>query len=266
MEERKQLEIEFHNQLRGEELKKDPLIYEYYTSNERFYSVDRANREYCEQWLREQSTNKRVLDYCCGEGDYSLAAARFGAQVVGIDISDVCIEVSRERARGEGLEQKTSFLVMDAETLGFEDNTFDLIICAGVLHHVDLQTANIELARVLKPDGQIICMEALRHNPIIHWYRKRTPHLRTEYEAEHILKMSDVEGTRRSFEKVEVKFFHLATLAAVPFRNLPGFRFLLGLLEAVDSVLLRLPIIQKQAWMVVFVLSEPKKGVLPFFM
>jgi hypothetical protein len=55
------------------------------------------------------------------------------------------------------------------------------------------------------------------------------------------------------------EFFHLATLAAVPFRNTRLFEPLRNGLEAVDSLLLRVPGLKWQAWMVVFVLSEPKK-------
>jgi hypothetical protein len=48
-------------------------------------------------------------------------------------------------------------------------------------------------------------------------------------------------------------------LAAVPFRNTRLFEPLRKGLEAVDSLLLRVPGLKWQAWMVVFVLSEPRK-------
>lgn len=61
------------------------------------------------------------------------------------------------------------------------------------------------------------------------------------------------------FGKVDTRFFHLATLAAVPFRKLAIFNPMLDLLEAIDSVLLKIPFLKWKAWQVVFVLSEPKK-------
>ncbi|OFW11083.1 MAG: hypothetical protein A3H27_05085 [Acidobacteria bacterium RIFCSPLOWO2_02_FULL_59_13] len=259
MEDRKQQEVEFHNRLRSDELAQNEQLYRHYTSNYKFYAIDRGNRSFCEEWLQRRCSNKRVLDYCCGDGDYSLAGARYGAETVGIDISDVSIEKCRKRAAREGFGAKTSFMVMDAEALEFGDNSFDVIICAGVLHHLDLERAYSELARVLKPDGEIMCMEPLAHNPLIGLYRRLTPHLRTTYEAEHILRMDDVLLARRYFRTVRTRFFHLVTLAAVPFRRMPGFAVLLGILEAIDSALLRIPWIGKFAWMVSFVLGDPVK-------
>ncbi len=71
----------------------------------------------------------------------------------------------------------------------------------------------------------------------------------------------EIELAREYFDKVEVaKFFHLASIAAVPFRKLRIFDALCRMLEAIDSALLKLPVVKWQAWMAVFVLSHPKKS------
>jgi hypothetical protein len=102
--------------------------------------------------------------------------------------------------------------------------------------------------------------EGLRHNLLIHTYRRMTPHLRSEWEVEHILGKPDIERARRYFDSVRVaRFFHLATIAAVPFRNTPLFPAVRRVLDAVDRVLLRIPVLRWQAWMAVFVLAKPRK-------
>jgi hypothetical protein len=107
----------------------------------------------------------------------------------------------------------------------------------------------------------VIATEALRHNPIIHRYRRRTPHLRSAWETEHILGRPEIELARRHFGEVQVlRWFHLATIAAVPFRNRRFFPRLLSSLEAADRVLLSIPGIRWQAWMAVFELAAPRKG------
>jgi SAM-dependent methyltransferase len=141
----------------------------------------------------------------------------------------------------------------------FEDNSFDLAVEYGALHHVDLEKAMAELARVLKPAGEMICVEALRHNPLIHWYRKRTPHLRTQWEVEHILGIQDLDVVRKHFSSVSVRFFHLAALAAVPFRRTPLFRPLMHVLNGIDRVLLSNAGIGKYAWIMVFTAGTPRK-------
>jgi SAM-dependent methyltransferase len=148
---------------------------------------------------------------------------------------------------------------MDAEATEFGKSYFDLIVANGVLHHLELNRAYQELSRIVKPEGEVICTEALRHNVFINLYRKMTPHLRSPWEVEHILGRKEIEMASHYFEKVEIlKFYHLFTIAAVPFRNLPMFEPVRRILQAVDSVALRIPVIQWQAWMVVFALSHPK--------
>lgn len=256
MEQRKLEEKTLHDQLRGD-LKSDS----YYTSNKKFYTITQSNREFVKNWLLERSKGKRVLDYCCGDGNFAIWLAENGAMAYGIDISPVSIENATNKAITRGLGHQARFLVGDAEATSFSDDFFDFAVVNGALHHLNLERAYSELARILKPDGIVICTEALRHNPLFHLYRKVTPHLRTAWETEHILGKKEIEGARKYFSKVEVlQFFHLATLGAVPFRRFSGFHFLRRCLEAVDSVLLKLPGLKWWAWMAVFVLAEPKKA------
>ncbi|MBC8275683.1 MAG: class I SAM-dependent methyltransferase [Chloroflexi bacterium] len=259
MEERKRKEAEFHDKVRAKALREDKSEYERLTFSTRFYSVVRSSRAFVNGWLLERCPNRKALDYCCGNGEVSLFLAKNGAEVTGIDISGESIKNAKEDAIREGIEKNASFLVMDAENLDFEDNCFDVAVCSGILHHLDIERAYAELARVLKPGGEIICNEPLAYNPIIALYRKMTPHLRTEWEAEHILTRGSVELAKKYFGKVETRFFHLASLAAVPFRNLPGFRSILSFLEAVDGVVLKLPGLRWLAWQIVFTLSQPNK-------
>lgn len=259
MEFRKQKEAEFHDKIRNKKLKENVKKYEYLKSNIKFYSITKKSGEFVNGYLIQNCSRKKVLDYCCGDGEMTLFLAGHKAEAIGIDISSTSVQNAKKRAVEKGLDKQTSFYVMDAENLKFENDYFDLIICSGVLHHLDVKKAYPELMRVLKPGGKIICDEPLVYNPIFHLYRKMTPHLRTEWEVHHILSRKDIKLAKKYFGKVETKFFHLATLGAVPFRKLPGFNPILRLLGAVDSVLLRLPLLKWLAWQVVFILSEPKK-------
>jgi ubiquinone/menaquinone biosynthesis C-methylase UbiE len=267
MDNRKEEERRFHDQLRSGALGQrwspelEQLIRRDSSwSNMKYYAVERKSRKIALDWLAGHCRNKRVLDYCCGNGEDSFAIAKDGAEeVIGIDLSEVSIQNCRERAVALGLEKKAIFRVMDAEALEFEDNSLDVITEYGALHHLNLNKAYSEMARVLKSDGQCICTEALGHNPIIHYYRKRTPQLRTDWEVDHILRKADIEKAYTYFTSVHILgFFHLATLAAVPFRNVPGFPFILSSLEMLDALLLKLPGIKWQAWQIVFVLSRPR--------
>jgi len=186
--ETKRQEAEFHDHLRGD-LKDDPYV----TSNRKFYSITQSNVAYVKMWLAERCNGKRVLDYCCGDGGFTIWLAEAGANAHGIDISPISIQNAVTEASRRGVASRAAFHVMDAEATEFADSHFDYMLVHGVLHHLDLQRAYRELARVLKPEGEIICTEALRHNVFIHLYRRMTPHLRTAWETNHILGKKDIE-------------------------------------------------------------------------
>ncbi len=256
-EQRKVDEQSFHDQLRG--LRESDPDYGFYTSNRKFYSITRASRTFVREWLRHRCVGKRVLDYGCGNGDMSFFCSEHGAETVGIDISETSVQNARTEAVFRGIADRSRFLVMDCEATGFKDGEFDLICVSGVLHHLDLERAFAEIARVLRPSGEVICNEPLAHNPLFSWYRKMTPHLRTAWEAEHLITRQALALAGAYFDRVEARCFHLASLAAVPFRSLPIFLHLLSVLERVDSVVLGWPAVKWLAWQVVFTLSGPRK-------
>ena len=267
LEQRKIEEIAFHDKLRQgqheqrwspeaeKRLAGDPLW-----SNFKYYAIEQDSLALMRQWVGERVRGATVLDYCCGNGDEALAARRNGAaEVLGIDISPVSIENCQQRARDEGLSDAVRFQVMDAEALDLPDDRFDLIMEYGVLHHLDLDKGMSELARVMKPNGAMVCTETLGHNPLIRRYRRRTPALRTAWEVEHILTRQSFEVMRHHFGRIEMQFFHLLTVGAVPFRHSAAFEPILGVLSAIDRIVLAVPGLQWHAWQVVFKLSEPRK-------
>jgi ubiquinone/menaquinone biosynthesis C-methylase UbiE len=242
------------------ELIKDKEKFNYYFSNMKFYSITSASESYKHKWLEARcSDGTRVLDFACGSGENGIYAARLGASVTGIDISPEGIDNAKANAERLGVSERCDFQVMDGENMTFDANTFDIGVEYGALHHVDLRATLKELARVLKPNAEMVCVEALRHNPLIHLYRKKTPHLRTEWEVEHILGVESLEIMKIFFNEVNVKFFHLASLALVPIRKTRLFPVLLPVFNKIDEILLSNQIIGKYGWIMIVELKEPKK-------
>jgi ubiquinone/menaquinone biosynthesis C-methylase UbiE len=230
-------------------------------SNTKFYSVTRSSVAYRDALLFDGIQGCMALDYCCGNGEVgSDMAARGAAMVHGIDISQVAVDNARRLAARNCVAARCRFEVMDAEKTAFDDDTFDVVHEYGALHHLELKTAFRELARIVKPKGRVICTEALRHNPLIHRYRHKTPHLRTKWEVEHILGVPEIYSGLEWFDDVQVRFFHLAALAAVPFRKTRLFGGLLSILEGMDNLLLRIPGLGKYAWVAVILYAKPKKS------
>jgi ubiquinone/menaquinone biosynthesis C-methylase UbiE len=97
---------------------------------------------------------KRCLDAGCGGGRGSVLMAQCGArEVVGLDLSPRNVESARKRAEQKGLTN-VRFQQGTLSAIPFDDESFDIVQCNGVLHHMDdPDTGLSEIARVLKTGG-----------------------------------------------------------------------------------------------------------------
>lgn len=98
-----------------------------------------------------------ALELGTGTGFFLLNLMQAGVMSHGTasDISPGMVEVAVRNAKGLGLDVDGK--VVDAETLPFEDDSFDLVVGHAVLHHIpDLELALREVVRVLKPGGRFV--------------------------------------------------------------------------------------------------------------
>jgi ubiquinone/menaquinone biosynthesis C-methylase UbiE len=256
LEDRKLKELEFHNKSRttyeqAEQLPQD--VYEQLHGNKKYYATTRLSDDYFENWIRSHSPGKIVLDYACGQGGSARRAARAGAGLaIGMDISDVSVQKAARITAEEGLSANTIFYQGDCERTDLPDNSIDVLICAGMLHHLDLSFALPEMRRILKPGGVALAMEALDYNPAIKLYRMRTPQMRTEWEKAHILSYKDLTFARRFFDVREVKHWHLLSILGVKAPQM------LPVFNTIDEQLLKIPGLKMMSWMFTFELHKPR--------
>ena len=97
----------------------------------------------------------RVLDYGCGTGSYTIAAAELvgpAGTVHALDIHPLAIERVRQRAAGKGLKNVETIL-SDSST-GLPDRSLDAVLLYDVFHGLSEHDKVLtELHRVLKPKG-----------------------------------------------------------------------------------------------------------------
>ncbi len=78
-----------------------------------------------------------ILDYGCGAGNYSFAAAyAFGkkCKISAVDINRQCLDYVNEKASNEMLDYITTVMGREDYKHDFEDNSFDLVIYADMFH------------------------------------------------------------------------------------------------------------------------------------
>lgn len=97
---------------------------------------------------------ERILDLSTGTGWTSRVVARRGANVIGVDIASDLLDAARETAAAEGL--RIDYRLGDAESLPFEDGSFDAVVSTvGVMFAARQEAAAAEVARVCRKGGRI---------------------------------------------------------------------------------------------------------------
>jgi ubiquinone/menaquinone biosynthesis C-methylase UbiE len=99
-----------------------------------------------------------ALEIGSGTGYFSLNLMQQGliGRLTATDISPGMLAQLASTAGGLGLDD-VSTVVTEAETLPFDDESFDLVLGHAVLHHIpDLDRAFAEFKRVLRPGGSIV--------------------------------------------------------------------------------------------------------------
>jgi len=112
----------------------------------------------------EDLAGKLILDVGCGMGRFAEVATRWGAHVVGIDLS-----LAAEVAAQNLADRNAVIFQADVFQLPFANASFDFIYSIGVLHHTpDCEQAVKVLPKLLKPGGRIAVWLYSAYNP---WYR-----------------------------------------------------------------------------------------------
>ncbi|MGF1500372.1 MAG: class I SAM-dependent methyltransferase [Paracoccaceae bacterium] len=99
----------------------------------------------------DASPGSAVLDLCCGQGTLTAELAATGASVTGVDFSPTML------ARAAEAVPSATLVEADAQSLPFEAESFDRVVCNfGLLHMPDRPAALAEVARVLRPGGLFV--------------------------------------------------------------------------------------------------------------
>jgi ubiquinone/menaquinone biosynthesis C-methylase UbiE len=214
--------------------------------------------------------DKKVLDIGCGLGESSVYFAKKGAKVTAVDISSEMINNAKEMARRENAV--VNFIALPIEDLSLELESFDIVYCANLIHHLSIESLPKFIEKVhsfLKKGGWFYSWDPLVYNPVIKIYRRLAKEVRSADEAP--LNFKILKLFRKKFTKVYHKEFWLLTLTLFLkyyfinkydpnkirywkqiYKEKPEeISWWFSKLEKGDSVLLKVPFLKRLAWNIV---------------
>ncbi|MBN2238278.1 MAG: ubiquinone/menaquinone biosynthesis methyltransferase [Dehalococcoidales bacterium] len=108
----------------------------------------------------------RILDICCGTGDFSYLLSILGSgqnELVALDFSPLMLGEAKRKF--SGLQNRPAIINGDASALPFTDACFDCIGISFAFRNLTYRNPKIsqhlsEIFRILKPDGRFVIVES----------------------------------------------------------------------------------------------------------
>jgi SAM-dependent methyltransferase len=126
--------------------------------------------------------HKRVIDIGCGDGTYTVEFVDLArsASVCGIDVVKQAVVVARKNAGGHG---QMTFAVASASELPYHDNSFDIAVLRGVLHH--MPKPREALGEALRVAPAVVVVEPNGYNPGLKLFERFHPYHIAHHEMSY---------------------------------------------------------------------------------
>lgn len=126
-----------------------------FSENHEFsHSLARSKIYYTLKSLR-CNNNSLILDVGCGTGEDASFYKTISNNIIGVDLANIALK----RFNSNGFQGFQA----NVKKLPFKDNTFDFVVCSGLLHHLigqgNLHEYINEFVRVTKLGGHVVVME-----------------------------------------------------------------------------------------------------------
>ncbi|MFC1786443.1 flippase-like domain-containing protein [Halobacteriota archaeon] len=176
--------------------------------------------------------NELILDMGCGSGVISRKCTEFGGKVVGFDLSRPGVLYARSRGN-----EKTNFIVADAQNLPFKPHTFDVAILGNIIEHVPEPERMIaEVSGILKPGGRV-SITMPNSNSLWSLIEFFWDHFgKGRNYAEQHLRIFSPKELKELLKDNDVNVYHVSTLFVLsPFIALLNSERLLALLQGLEK-------------------------------
>jgi ubiquinone/menaquinone biosynthesis C-methylase UbiE len=128
-----------------------------YASDEAHW-LDKTPSNLTKKLIKKYAPLGSVLEIGCAAGIDTFYLSGYADSIIGIDIVPQVIEIAKKNLSGQKkvVQKKIKFEIGDAESLRFDNESFDLVYSLSVLHSTDIKKSLPEIKRVLKDDGKAV--------------------------------------------------------------------------------------------------------------
>ena len=117
-------------------------------------------------WISEKVGNRNsILDVGCGDGTLALYLRTTDNDILGIDVSDLCIQKANEK----NPYSNVSFVRTAFEDFQASSERFDVIIFVASIHHMDMGNAIDKAKKLLAKKGVLIIVGLAKPTSLFDW-------------------------------------------------------------------------------------------------
>ena len=196
--------------------------------------------------------NSKILELCAGDGKSSKVILDNFENIFFTDISLDSLKLFKKN-HSQSIPQNAQFIKSNIENIPFENNFFDIVVCAGSVSYGDNLKVLNEIERVLKKNGVFICIDSLDDNLIykinrfIHFLKKE----RTYSTLRRMPNLKLINLYRSKFDLISLTFHGSFIWLLDPISKILNFEKLYELSEIIDN---KMP-----PWMAFKFVMEAKK-------
>jgi len=161
-----------------------------------------------------------LVDFGCGTGDALVKIAQqTNLNLIGLDIAAGMIEACR-RNDASAKQRSVEWRVADLEQTGLETNSADFAFSNAAIQWCESRTAFAEMARVLKPAGQLL-VSTFGSQTLHQWkaawqtigdFSPRVHEFESESDLRNALANAQFENIQLSVRQTELKFSDIPTM------------------------------------------------------
>lgn len=124
-------------------------LYEKYSEGKHWEEHKDDYSKYFSDFLKNNNFNGLIVDLGCGTGKDVEVFTKSGFNSLGIDISEIEIDIARRK------HPNCKFEIQNAENLSLKDNSVGAFFMINVVHYTDQEKVISEIFRTLKSKGYL---------------------------------------------------------------------------------------------------------------